>query len=123
MGDYVHRTTKQYLKSVSPNSLPEPLVNYIEDPDLSNVVGVPSIYWIITGDVMMTQGEKDAVDAAILSAARDGEMQAEIDNLESVVRQLTKLTVDELNILRALHSLPDRTMTQVRDQLRADLGT
>jgi hypothetical protein len=71
----------------------------------------------------MTQGEKDAVDAAILSAARDGEMQAEIDNLESVVRQLTKLTVDELNILRALHSLPDRTMTQVRDQLRADLGT
>jgi hypothetical protein len=125
MGDYVHRTTKQYLKSVSPNSLPEPLVNYIEDPDLSNVVGVPSIYWIITGDVIteMTQGEKDAVDAAILSAARDGEMQAEIDNLESVVRQLTKLTVDELNILRALHSLPDRTMTQVRDQLRADLGT
>jgi hypothetical protein len=44
MGDYVHRTTKQYLKSVSPNSLPEPLVNYIEDPDLSNVVGVPSIW-------------------------------------------------------------------------------
>jgi len=86
---------------------------------------VPSIYWVITGDVIteMSQAEKDAVDAAILSDARDDAIEAEIDNLESVLRQLTKLIVDELNILRQEHSLPDRTLAQVKTQLRNDLGT
>ena len=137
MGDYLHRTTKQYYQSWSPNELAEPLANYIEDPDLSAVGGVPNIYWIITGDVIseMSQPEKDAIDAAILTAARDGAIQAEIDALESVMRQLTKLIVSELNILRQQFntttgevsqatntSFTDRTLAQVRTQLRNDLG-
>jgi hypothetical protein len=138
MGDYLHRTTKQYLQSFSPNELPEPLANYIEDPDLSAVEGVPSIYWVITGDVIseMDQAAKDAVDAVILSAARDAAIQAEIDELESVLRQLTKLIVSELNILRQQFNtttaeviqatdttFTDRTLAQVKAQLRGDLGT
>jgi hypothetical protein len=138
MGNYLHRTTKQYLQSWSPNDLPEPLVNYIEEPDLSAVAGVPSIYWIITGDVIteMDQAAKDAVDAQDLSDARDAAIQAEIDNLEGVMRQLTKLIVDELNILRQQFNVTtgesgqlsdtafaDRTLAQVRTQLRNDLGT
>jgi hypothetical protein len=138
MGDYVHRTTKQYLQSVSPNDLPEPLANYIEDPDLSAVEGVPNRYWVITGDVIteMDQAAKDAVDAQLLSDARDAAIQAEIDELESVLRQLTKLIVDELNILRQQFNtttaesqqltdttLTDRTLSQVRSQLRGDLGS
>ena len=137
MGDYLHRTSKQYFESWSPNDLPEPLANYIEDPDLSAVVGVPRRYWVITGDVVseMSQPEKDAVDAAILEAARDAAIQEEIDNLESVVRQLTKLMVDEINILRQQFNtttaevvqatnttFTDRTLAQVRTQLRNDLG-
>jgi hypothetical protein len=138
MGDYVHRTTKQYLQSVSPNDLPEPLANYIEDPDLSAVEGVPNRYWVITGDVIseMDQAAKDVVDAQILSDSRDAAIQAEIDELESVLRQLTKLIVDELNILRQQFNdttaesaqltdtaFADRTLTQVRTQLRGDLGS
>lgn len=138
MGDYLHRTTKQYLQSWSPNDLPEPLANYIEDPDLSAVVGVPPKYWVITGDVIteMSQGEKDAVDAALLSAARDAEIQAQIDNLESVLRQLVILMVDEINILRQQFNtttaevsqatntaFADRTLIQVRNQLRNGLGS
>lgn len=125
MGNYVHRTTKQYLQSYSPNDLPEPLANYIESPDLSNVVGVPTKYWVITGDVIteMSQAEKDAVDAALLSAGRDAVIQREIDDLESVMRQLVKLMVSEINILRQQHALADRTLAQVRTQLRTDLGS
>jgi hypothetical protein len=138
MGNYLHRTTKQYLQSWSPNDLPEPLANYIEEPDLSAVVGVPSVYWVITGDVIteMDQAAKDAVDAQLLSDARDAAIQAEIDNLEGVIRQLTKLIVDELNILRQQFNtttgesgqlsdtaFADRTLAQVRTQLRNDLGT
>ncbi len=138
MPNYLHRTTKQYLQSISPSSLPEPAANYIFMPDLSAVVGVPPMYWIITGDVVseMSQAEKDAVDAAGLSDARDGAIQDEVDNLESVLRQLTQLMVSELNILRQQFNtttaesnqltdtaLADRTMAQVKAQLRSDLGT
>lgn len=138
MGDYLHRTTKRFRQSISPNELPEPLANYIEDPDLSAVAGVPSIYWIVTGDVIseMAQGEKDTVDAALLSSARDAEIQAAVDNLESVLRALTKMIISEINILRQQFnttttevqqatntSLADRTLAQVRQQLRDDLGT
>ena len=127
MGDYLHRTTKVYRQSISPNELLEPLANYIQDPDMSAVAGVPSIYWIITGDVIteMTQGEKDTVDAVFLSTARDAEIQAEIDALEATMRQLVKLIVSEINIIRAVCKppLPDRTFDQVKTQLRNDLGT
>lgn len=125
MGNYLHRTTKAFLRSFSPNELLEPLANYIEDPDLSSVVGVPSRYWIITGDTIseMFQAEKDVVDDAILSAGRDSVIQAEIDNLESVMRQLTILMVNEINVLRVEHGLPARTLGQVKAQLRSSLGT
>lgn len=125
MGNYLHRTTKVYLRSFSPNDLVEPLTNYIEDPDLSDVIGVPARYWIITGDIIseMSQLEKDVIDAANLSNARDDEMQSQIDNLESVLRQLTKLILGEINILRSQHGLADRTFAQIKAQLRNDLGT
>lgn len=138
MPNYLHRTTKQYLQSVSPSSLPEPMGNYIYMPDLSAVAGVPSIYWIITGDIVseMSQAEKDAVDSAILSGARDSVIEAEIDELESVMRQLTKMIISEINILRQQlntttaeaaqltdTNFTDRTIAQVKNQLRNDLGT
>ena len=124
MGNYLHRTTKQYLQSWSPNDLPEPLANYIEEPDLSGVVGVSSQYWVITGDVIteMSQGEKDAVDAANLSAARGAEIQAEIDNLEITMRQQFNTTTGESGQLTDT-AFADRTLAQVRAQLRSDLGT
>ena len=137
MGNYLHRTTKRYYQSTSPASLPEPLANYIDEPDLSAVVGVPNRYWVITGDVVseMSQGEKDALDAQALSDSRDADIEAEIDALESVLRQLTKLIVSELNILRQQFNtstaetnritdtaFTDRTLAQVRAQLRSDLG-
>lgn len=124
MGNYLHRTTKQYLQSVSPNDLPESLVNYIEEPDLSAVAGVSSIYWTITGDVVteMLQAEKDAVDAQILSDVRDGTANT-LDDVEGINRQVAQAIIREVNILRALHSLPDRTLAQFKTQLRSDLGT
>ncbi|MHA2172822.1 MAG: hypothetical protein ACXAB7_23395 [Candidatus Kariarchaeaceae archaeon] len=149
MGNFVHRTTRQYLQSFSPNDLPEPIANYIVDPDLSAVQGVPWIYWVITGDVIseMSQGEKDIVDAQILSDARDASIQGQIDDLESVLRQVVIMTTDEINLLRqwimvfkadvaaannlaalkssvaASANLPDRTFSQIKNQLRNNLGS
>ncbi len=138
MPNYLHRTTKQYLQSISPNDLPEPAANYIFMPDLSAVAGVPSQYWIITGDVVseMSQGEKDTVDAANLSNARDATVDGEIDNQEGINRQIVQMMISEINILRQQintltaesadltnTALADRTIAQVKTQLRNNLGS
>ena len=125
MPRWLHRTTKQLLISVPSGELINPIAQYIEEPDLSAVAGFPSIYWTVTGDIvsLMSQAERDAVDAVNESAQRDLQIVEDIDRLESVMRQIVKMIVDELNILRALHGLPNRTLAQVRNQLRSKLGT
>lgn len=125
MPNYLHRTTKQYLPSTSPNNLPEPRENYIRDPDLSGVVGVSSTYWTITGDVVseMSPAEKSAVDQALLDNSRDAKIQSVVDDIESDMRQVVKMIIAELNILRQSHGLPDRTLAQVRTQLRNGYGS
>ena len=125
MPNYLHRTTKQYLQSVSPNGLLEDTANYISMPDLSAVQGISKRYWNIVGDVVneMNQSEKDAVDSFVLSTRRDALADAVIDNLEGDLRQLIKLMIQEINILRAKHGLPDRTMAQFKTQIRNGYGS
>ena len=110
---------------MSPASLSEDVSNYISMPDLSAVEGVPNKYWVITGDIVseMSQAEKDTVDVTILDAQRDAMVNAAIDNLESDLRQIVKLMVQEINILRAEHDLPDRTLAQLKTVLRNSYGS
>jgi len=63
MSNVLNRTTNQYLQSV--NTPDYPVSDWIINPDLSAVVGVPSKYWEITGDTVteMTPAEKAVVDA------------------------------------------------------------
>ena len=125
MPRWLHRTTKQLLVSVPSADLPEVQANYIKEPDMSPVAGVSSIYWTITGDIVseMSQGEKDAVDAAALTARRDSAVDRAVDDLEGDLRQLVKLMISEINILRAQHSLADRTIAQFKTQIRNGYGS
>ena len=70
MADVLNRTTLQYLQSV--NTPDYPVVDWVINPDLSGVAGVPQKYWKLTGDVVseMSQAEKDAVDAAVQPSVR-----------------------------------------------------
>lgn len=119
MANFLHRTTKQYLASTSPNSLSEPIANYIEDPDLSVVIGQPAKYWIITDDIisLMSQAEMDAVDAAELVVSRDA-LADGIDRAESYSRAFALIVLDEINTLRSAHSLAARTPAQLKTALR-----
>ena len=126
MGNFLHRTTKQFHRSVPPTELPDlPLTNYISQPDLSAVTGQPSKYWTITGDVvtLMSAGEQATVDAAEASARRDQQVDKAIDDLESNLRQIVKLMLSEINILRANDGLADRTLAQLKTQLRGGYGS
>jgi len=68
----LERTTLQYLRSV--NDPDYPLVDYLPiapgSPEQTLIDTVPRQYLKLTGDVLseMTQGEKDAVDAAQAAA-------------------------------------------------------
>jgi hypothetical protein len=70
MPSWLHRTNKDFLRSVAEADLPEPSANYIEEPDLSGVAGIPDKCWNIAGDVIteMSAPEKAAVDAAEYAA-------------------------------------------------------
>lgn len=124
MGTYLHRITKSYFKSIPPNELPEAVENYIDTPDLSAVEGVPSKYWVITGDVVseMSQEEKNTVDFMTLNDQREAAVNEMIDGLESDLRQLVRLIMSELNILRAEHGLAPRTLAQLKTAIRNGYG-
>ena len=146
MASALNRTTKQYLTSV--NTPDYPVADWIIDPDLSAVVGFPSIYWVITGDVvtLMTQVERDAVDATILEASRDA-LISEIDNVEDILRAFANVLLDELNAhatkmaeissivdgagnysafvtaMQSVSDYPQRTLAQLRTAIRNKLGS
>ena len=152
LNNWLNRTTKQLILNTSPSDMgmaaPESDATWIYDPDLSAITGVLSKYWIITGDAVseMSQAQKDAVDEAELTASRDLSIQVQIDDLETVLRQVVILTVGELNDLRqwiesyktevanasslsdlqtrvaALPNMPDRQFSVVKTQLRNALG-
>jgi len=102
MANYLHRTTKELLNSVSPNDLPEPEANYVVNPDLSAVTGEPNRYWKITGDVvtLMDAGEQAAVDSAISSAEtldRRNDAEAEPDITQDFENVRVRALIELLN--------------------------
>lgn len=64
--------------------------------------------------VEKNQAEKDAADAAELTA------QVDYQNWEHLQRRFIKLMVKEINTLRAQHGLPPRTKQQVMDALKQE---
>ena len=97
----------QYLTSVNePPYVGDPDV--LIDPDVSEVISVPLRYWKRVGDtiVEMTQGEKDAVDAAIALATLTANRTYansidDLTNGEGIQwRALVMILLDELNTIR-----------------------
>ena len=102
MPDWLHRTTKRGLRSIAAADLPEPQANYIEDPDLSNVQGVPKKYWKIEGDTVseMNASEKQAVDEVEanyrMRNARDSGINS-VDDIDGGIGHNTRALVELLN--------------------------
>ena len=121
MATVLNRTTKQLI--LSANTPGYPVGDWIINPNMSAVVGYESKYWIITGDVisLMDQTARDAVDAQELSDSRDS-IANELDHLEGIMRAFAGVVLDEINTLRTEHSLPDRTLAQLKTAIRGKLG-
>lgn len=144
MANALNKSTKRYLTSV--NTPDYPAADWIINPDMSAVDGFESKYWVITGDVitLMDLSERNAVDAAELSAKRDS-IAGALDYQQDVMVEFFKLMIAELNrksdktnaILAAaanannlatfktdmglIANEPTRTMAQLKTALRAAL--
>ena len=122
MANFLHRTTKAYLVSADPNSLPEPIANYIEQPDLSAVTGQPTKYWIITGDIVTLASIGQQVDIDTdEEAARLNSIADELDQTQTILKAFAEVVLDQLNTLRAFHSLPTATLAQLKSAVRNKL--
>lgn len=100
----------------------------VVNPDLTALDGiVPQRYWKHdTGLIVeFSQAEKDAQDAAEAQAADDAlrlAAPALLDGqvpLALLLRAFADIIKDEFNILRALHSLPDRTLAQLKAAIQS----
>lgn len=145
MANVLNRITKLFI--ISANTLDYPTAQWIINPDMSAVAGFGSQYWIITGDVvtLMSQGQRDAVDATALNAARDSNA-ARMDDLEDVLRATTlagNVGLNQTNArinsmldaidaattlanlktaVAAIANLPQRTPADVKTAVRNQLG-
>lgn len=79
MAAVLNRTTKQFIRFA--NTPDYPAAEWIINPDLSAVTGFASKYWTITGDVvtLMTQAERDAVDAQEAAESFDAAVANVVD--------------------------------------------
>lgn len=123
MADVLNRVTKQYIKSANtPDFDP---ADWIINPNLAAVVGQPIKYWKIAGNVvsLADAGEQATIDAVIdaarVTAEKDGAKNS-VD-IERVVRALIELLPSEFNILRTLHSLPDRNTAGLVTAIKANI--
>jgi len=92
MATVLNRVTKELKRSA--NTPDYPVETHIHSPNLNAVAGWPSIYWIITGDVvtLMTPPERAAVDSAIDETRKDS-LSANLDKtLKAFVLALNKGT-------------------------------
>lgn len=146
MANVLHRSTREYLRSVHGPAYP--MEEWIHDPILEAVEGYQNKYWIVTGDTvsLMNQAQRDAVDAADLIAIRDS-AASELSKVESILRAFMLVVIDEFNahalkhnaILTAIDSAtsladlktrvgtitdyPSRTTDQLRTAIRNKLGS
>jgi len=127
MANVFNRAAPEYKISVHTPDFP--VADWAINPDVTGVGGNPVRFWFLTGASnaegfeiigIVDAAAQAVIDAAIatalLTSQRDG-AKNEFD-AQRVLKAIAELLVDEFNILRALHALPDRTFAQLRTAIR-----
>jgi len=119
MANVLHRTSKQFIKSV--NTVKYPPTTWIINPDLSGITERESKYWNINGDQVtdMNVTQKDAVDAlesAEITTEKRGEDKAEFDE-RIMFRAMMHVMLDLYNAGKKVGA-PDVSISQIRTRVR-----
>lgn len=126
MASSLHKTTLEYKSRGVARNTSDP--NLIVNPDLSAVSGQPKKYWKISGDsvLLMSQSERDAVDAAEFAAAKQAvknQAKALIDGATEPVVALVFEAVGtvikaEFEGIKTGNPLVSRTLAEVKQAMK-----
>ena len=85
MSDVLNRSTLELLRSVNTPDYPE--AQWVINPDLSPVAGVPKKYWKLVGDVLqpMSAVERAPIDASDLSLLKQAARQGIITDAQTTI--------------------------------------
>lgn len=102
----IHRRTGQFIRNVRSPGLTSR--DWLVNPDLSGVEGVPQRYWKVDGNrvVAMSRAERAAVDAGDGAALRQALRARLADPVVAVL-------IEEMNALRIASGLPARSATDI----------
>lgn len=116
MANVLNKQTLRYLRSV--NTPDYPTSEWLINPDISAVVGVPPQYWKLDGETVlpMSTAEMDAYDATV--ATTNNDLEAEALYEDPLFRRLVTLVFKENNTLRQAAGLPVRTKAQFKQFLK-----
>ncbi len=125
-------TPQRVLQVTGPSADQGPYIragrtDFVVSPDLSALDGVAHRYWKhVDGAIFeYTTSEKDAQDAAEAGAVR-GLAKVQFDGFDVsplVLRAFADVVKGEINTLRALHSLPPRSLAQLRTAIAARIDS
>jgi len=98
MATALHRSTLELRHSVDPTELPGDPADWLVQPDLSALEGVPKRYWKLVGESVMemTAEEKAAVDAAELAGAKRARIALLRDEADAFVAGVYPSSTREL---------------------------
>jgi len=93
--------------------------------------GVPTRYRKVVGGLVieMTQVEKDVLDQAAADASELATRENAKSNIDGFIsnplfrRALAEIIRKEINILRSEHSFADRTLSQLKTQIKAEIDS
>ena len=107
MANVLNKTTKVYLQSVNTPEYPE--TDWIINPDLSAVVGIPSCYWRIVERVVVDEPARDETDPDTLEVTHIPAVEhVEYDIVEMSAEE--KAEVDAGNTRPVTNRLADGTI-------------
>lgn len=117
MPDYLRISDLRMFHSVPSRQLPEPVENFLREPDLSAVEGQPTKYWEISGRAvtLMDAAARDVVDTDE-KERQDTAMVDELDNV--VVREL----LEKINVLETKAGIRNTTFDEIKTDAKAKLG-
>lgn len=124
MADVINVADLRYLSSVNTPDYPEP--EWKHNPDMSAVSFVAQRYWVWSTanerPEPMSQSAQDAVDASILTAELDAEIQ-QVDDTKDIIRAMSQLMISELNAIKDGATRDTWTLATFRTALRDYLGS
>jgi len=122
MATVLNRSTKAVLRSVNTPEYPES--GWIINPDLSAVEGYDAKYWTLNGDAveLMTQAERDAVDAAEQAAIDAATKAAAKGAVDQTNDPSTRVLIGMAKIIQAELQTNKAAIQQIADHLGITLN-